>query len=403
MTRRRVDLVENGDAAEVALPIEIGSALADSGFVDARLQPAARTWLLRPLSKVGGIAIGGVEVHVRPKVPVDRLIALLDRSARGVTWQDAQIEVAGAPDLLVAVAEVYERQLRRSLLGGLLQGYRTVEEALPVVRGRIRETDQLRRRFGLPVPVEVRYDDYTADTAENRRLRTAVAVCRRMLSLPPGLAARLAQLDRQLGDVTRVRPRAAESWVPSRLNLRLQPALRLADVILEGASFEPGGDGLHVAGFIIDMARVFEDVVCLGLKPRLEALGGHAGLQASTYLDVDGEVTMRPDLVWSGDRREPLAVVDAKYKAERPSGFPDADLYQMLAYCTALGLREGHLVYAAGNEQMNAQEVRGCGVILRAHVLDLSLEPRELDLALDSLAGRVVVPAEDRSLMSRGV
>jgi len=78
---------------------------------------------------------------------------------------------------------------------------------------------------------------------------------------------------------------------------------------------------------------------------------------------------MQPDLVWypdgdgppvggspqapeepadgptgpGADPRRPGAVVDAKYKAERASGFPNADLYQMLAYCTALGLRDGHL------------------------------------------------------------
>jgi len=39
-------------------------------------------------------------------------------------------------------------------------------------------------------------------------------------------------------------------------------------------------------------------------------------------------------------------VVDAKYKAEKPSGFPNAGVYQMLAYCLRLGLPEGHLVNA---------------------------------------------------------
>jgi 5-methylcytosine-specific restriction endonuclease McrBC regulatory subunit McrC len=34
-------------------------------------------------------------------------------------------------------------------------------------------------------------------------------------------------------------------------------------------------------------------------------------------------------------------VVDVKYNAEQPAGYPNADLYQLLAYCTALGLRRG--------------------------------------------------------------
>ena len=43
------------------------------------------------------------------------------------------------------------------------------------------------------------------------------------------------------------------------------------------------------------------------------------------------------------------AVIDANYKAEKPAGDPNADLYQLLAYCTVLGLPVGHLVYARGN------------------------------------------------------
>jgi len=43
-------------------------------------------------------------------------------------------------------------------------------------------------------------------------------------------------------------------------------------------------------------------------------------------------------------------VIDAEDKAEKPGGFPDAGLHQMLAHCTALRLPLGHLGYAKGNE-----------------------------------------------------
>lgn len=69
---------------------------------------------------------------------------------------------------------------------------------------------------------------------------------------------------------------------------------------------------------------------------------------------------------------QPAAVVEAKYKAEKPAGFPDADLYQMLAYCAALDLREGHLVYARGSEPETTHEIRNVVVSIRTHALDLS-------------------------------
>ena len=44
---------------------------------------------------------------------------------------------------------------------GCCWGYREIDAPLSQVVGRIRESDQLRVRYGFPLPVEVRYDDFT--------------------------------------------------------------------------------------------------------------------------------------------------------------------------------------------------------------------------------------------------
>jgi 5-methylcytosine-specific restriction enzyme subunit McrC len=84
-------------------------------------------------------------------------------------------------------------------------------------------------------------------------------------------------------------------------------------------------------------------------------------------------------------------VVDAKYKAEKPGGFPDADLYQMLTYCTALHLRRGHLIYAKGNEDPARYVVRNAGIEIICHTLDLAQPPsvllRQLGLITNDVTG----------------
>ena len=42
------------------------------------------------------------------------------------------------------------------------------------MRGRIMFDEQIRRRFGIPVPVEVRYDEFTDDILANRLVKAAV-------------------------------------------------------------------------------------------------------------------------------------------------------------------------------------------------------------------------------------
>lgn len=99
---------------------------------------------------------------------------------------------------------------------------------------------------------------------------------------------------------------------------------------------------------------------------------------------------MRPDFVLYEPGGAPCAVVDAKYKAEKRDGFPEADLYQMLAYCTALGLREGHLVYAKGNAPHAAHTVRHAGIVIHQHALDLDQEPSDLLSDVEEVAARLV-------------
>jgi 5-methylcytosine-specific restriction enzyme subunit McrC len=342
------------------------------------------------------LRVGPTEVNVVPKVTIDRVLFLLSSSPRGVTWHDPRVSVSHAPDLLAAVAGAYVRLAEQALLRGLLQGYRTVEASLPVVRGRIREAVQLRRRYGLMMPAEVRFDDFTVDTPENRLLRAAGLRLLRVPGVPAAVRHRLRRLDLLLADVTPLASGVvAEPWRPTRLNARYHDALRLAEVIVRAASFEQSGSGLQVSGFVIDMARVFEDFVCRSLGAALVAVGGGrvATQDRRWALDAAGEVALRPDLVWDWPSGLPRAVIDAKYKAERPSGFPYADLYQLLAYCTALGLAEGHLVYARGNEAGRVHQVVGTNVTLRAHALDLAQEPAALVQQVGTLATAIAATA----------
>jgi 5-methylcytosine-specific restriction enzyme subunit McrC len=89
-------------------------------------------------------------------------------------------------------------------------------------------------------------------------------------------------------------------------------------------------------------------------------------------------VRLYPDIVWQVGG-SPGAVIDAKYKAEKPRGYPNADLYQLLAYCTVLGLRTGHLVYARGNEEPTRHVIRDAGIEIICHALDLD-QPQKRSL-----------------------
>ena len=139
-------------------------------------------------------------------------------------------------------------------------------------------------------------------------------------------------------------------------------------------------------GFLLDMPRLFEDFVTVALREALvSAYGGRVHDQDRNHFDEAGQVGLRPDIVWK-IRGSPVAVIDAKYKAEKPAGYPNADLYQLLAYCTVLGLRSGHLVYAKGNEKPVRHVVRRSGIEIFCHAVDLDQEPGVLISQMCDLA-----------------
>jgi 5-methylcytosine-specific restriction enzyme subunit McrC len=389
---RTIDLHESSSGAEVELAAEVAAALADSGVVSVAPRGRGR-WLLTAMDKVGAAKIAGVELHIHPKMPISRLFFLLGyaRSPRG--WREEDVHVAVEEELVPAIARAFERQADRAVRLGLLQGYRTVEESLPVLRGRLRATDQMRRRFGLPMPLEVRFDDFTIDIPENQLLLAATRRLLRMPRVPTDTRHRLRRLAARFADVSALVPGLPRpKWRPTRLNNRYHNVLHLAEIILAGGSVDLGGDDVEISGFLLDMWRVFEDFTTVALGEALRGHGGRTALQGSHHFDERSEVLIRPDLVWyRGDR--PTAVLDAKYKRHKGKSAPNADLFQVLAYCTIFGLQRGHLLYAGGRGE-RVHTVRKSGVEILQHALDLNLPSHELLAQVDAVAAQLIRSSE---------
>ncbi len=247
-----------------------------------------------------------------------------------------------------------------------------------------------RHPYGLLLPLEVRYDEFTVDIAENQILRAA---CERVLKVPGVADQSKMMLRRVLREFTDVTPLARRdpipAWPATRLNVRYHSALRLAELVLRATSFEHAPGDVAVTGFLLDMPVLFEGFVTMALGDALvSAFGGRICPQDWHDFDELGRVRLRPDLVWK-IAGVPVAVVDAKYKSESPAGYPNADLYQLLAYCTVLGLRHGHLVYAKGDSEPARHTTRRSGVEIHCDALDLAADPVVLLDQIRELAGKV--------------
>lgn len=394
-----VELVEFGPERSIELDDEEGRALTSVQAIQAAPDPfVPGHWRVRAKGTVGVAALrlpggGSLELRIAPKLPIARLLYLLGFRQNGSGWRDEDVQVAADEELVPALARLFAGQADIALRQGLLKGYRSVDETALVMRGRVRMCEQARRHHGRLMPLETTYDQFTEDIAENQLLRTAGERLLRMPSgIPDAVRTRLLRLRAQLAEVTPVpRGSALPAWHPTRLNARYHSALRLAEIVLRAYSVESAPGDVTVSGFLFDMALVFEDFVTATLLEALAPEPGYCAPQATVHLDEQGAIRMIPDFVRYAENGTPLAVADAKYKAEKPAGFPDADLYQMLAYCTALELSSGHLLYANGNAPRKTHRVRGSGIVIHQHVVDLDQPPAELRRSMHALS-RFLVP-----------
>ena len=389
---RPLDLQEWKTRETVRLSVEERDALRP---ILSSIEPApaeSNAYDLTPGSTIGALEIGDLSVSIEPKLPIGRVLYLASY-AMGVDFREERFDYARKPTLVEALVPALTRAARRAFARGLLHGYRTEEEALQTVRGRIRVADQLRRRFGVPLPVEVRYDDFTDDVLANRLVRAAADRLSKLRIRTPQSRLGLARVAATLDNVSLVEFPAND--IPEvkfdRLNEHYREVVTLARLILRHASIETGRGAVRANGFLMDMNVVFQEFVTRALREEL-------GLSERTFrsdsrlppihLDTADRITLKPDLSWWNGPTCTF-VGDAKYKRVKNERVPNADLYQLLAYATALDLPGGLLVYAAGEADDITHRIRHAGKRLEVATIDLSGSIDELHDEISKLAGRV--------------
>ena len=123
----------------------------------------------------------------------------------------------------------------------------------------------------------------------------------------------------------------------------------------------------------------------------------------SLKLDECGSISVEPDLSWwalatNENELRACFVGDAKYKKLDTPGFRHADIYQMLAYCTAADLPSGLLIYAAGEDEPSEYRINHAGKTIEVTALDLSGTPAAILGEVSRLAERVSAHAHGLSL-----
>ena len=401
---RTIQLRE-GEATRVDVLLDSGQLeILRRARVDVRpasatgMQPGT-SWELRVGSYIGVFSCGNLNIVIRPRIPIDHVMFMVGYYLNSGDWTSSSVRLSPQNDILEAIVPAFVRLTQHAIRRGLLQGYSTREESSAALQGRIRLADQVKARFGLPLPVEVVYDEFTDDIEENRLLKTAIGLLWRMPISSLESRRDLGSLRPAFTSVSSgsYRPGVVPTVNYTRLNQRYQPAVELARLIIGSslAEFSPG-DKLG-SSFLVDMDLVFENFLRTALRQTLRLSESEwpdrSSASRALHLEESGQLRVHPGLSWWRGRRC-LFVGEARYAP--PVGVPgttdaqQADIYRMLAYCAAADLPSGLLVYASGGSLESAvHRIRNTGKAVEVVSIDLEGSPEETLRQVQALGERV--------------
>ena len=404
---RQINLQEHEYSELHTLSVSERDLLSDA-IPSLAIVPApgeSEKYILRPGSTVGALEVGDLSVLIKPKIGISQLLSMGCYAMRFYKQKDKRLFDFAQDETLpdtIALALVYAA--RRAFSRGLLHGYQRKEEALTTIRGRIRFAEQVRRRYSVPLPVEVRYDEFTDDILANRLIKASVSQLGTMRLRSRAAHGGLGWVAGMLDGVSHVEfaPNDVPEVLFDRLNEHYRGVVGLACLILRHSAFEAGRGRVRASGFLMDMNKVFQEFVTVALRDALNLPERVFGEKYIPSLDVDDKLGLRPDLTWwtSGVC---TFVGDVKYKNITEKRAPEADLYQLLAYTTALDLPGGLLIYAQGEADVTVYEVRHSGKRLEVAAFDLSGDLDEKLARVEILAQRVKALRLEGSVLRRAV
>ena len=231
-------------------------------------------------------------MFIEPKIGIPQLLSMACYAISKFKPQDELFDYPREYALPDVLALALASAARRAFSRGLLHGYRVEEESLYTVRGRIMFAEQIRSRFGIPLPVEVRYDEFTNDVLANRLVRAAVYLLGRMrLRLQPA-RRELGRIAGMLENVSPVefRPNAVPEVRFDRLNEHYRTVVELSRLILQHGAFESSRGEVRASGFLMDMNVVFQEFVTAALRESLGVSADAFKERPISSLDEGGNV-----------------------------------------------------------------------------------------------------------------
>jgi 5-methylcytosine-specific restriction enzyme subunit McrC len=289
---------------------------------------------VRVTDAVGVIAIPGLQITVKPKIPMGHLLHMFGQVDVLPRLDKEGTEIEQSEHLFVLVAGWFLTAAEQLLRLGLIRDYELERQELPSVRGRLEPLNTALLYYSGRLAFDCEYEDFTYNTPLNRVIRAAAQKLAASPLLTKEVRARAAQVAARIEEAQDLRPGDTEVKADRRTAHYRDPVL-LAKTIIRSLGRTPLTGGHIGWTFLIRTPEAVEDALRLFVTKAMAESSVH-----KTGLRLSGTaLTFNPDLVFGA----PSAIGDVKYKLSGGEWIR-SDLYQLVAFATGFRVHHALLV-----------------------------------------------------------
>jgi 5-methylcytosine-specific restriction endonuclease McrBC regulatory subunit McrC len=298
--------------------------------------------------------------YIEPKVGIRNVFALLGIAykfyAKNSPFFRPEVKYAVDTDRVIEpLVRQFNEDVKRLLQEGLLRRHIELDENLRVLRGQLIFSQQISQNLIHKDRLFCRFAQLEVDVPENQVLLWTLLLLLRSADWSADVKQALQSHILHFGGVSvrQFLPQQFPDFYYDRLSFRYEGIHAWCKLFIDLMSLSDRPGERYFSGYLLDMNALFERFVAAMFERAARTVPAvQVEYHRDHYLDIDRKVSIIPDLILRGPD-DANVVVDTKYKRTKEQGRAQhPDLYQIIAYCTALGLvgpernqAQGILVY----------------------------------------------------------
>jgi 5-methylcytosine-specific restriction enzyme subunit McrC len=321
-------------------------------------------WNITARSFVGRIELPDAMIEIHPKVPIPMILEWLTVAydLRSLEWSQENTSYSSILGDVEWIVKCFILECRMIYSIGLRKGYVPIHEITGSVKGQWKPNTTFALWLKNDYRFDCQYDEFTTWMIENQCIYEGLLDMKKGTYHDGTIRQDMISLSNIFGAEAHTKSSLSHrnsteekvdrlNQIPmTRLNIHYKKAFNWLNLYWKGTtlSFEQGN--LYAKCFVLDMNELFELYLGKRLESALHKENVEVIFQKHDRLAEGGKIKIIPDIILRNHVGKEI-VVDTKYKLRKDERSVNDNVFQILAYMTAMKAESGILLYAIGPER----------------------------------------------------